>query len=490
MGTLPFSPLVVVVVFSLLFSSCFALTSHEAAAIARRQLLNFEQHGDHVHIDIDIKIRISNPRLLAAHRALHALKEALYSDPTNFTGNWVGPDVCSYNGVLCVPSLDNQSVSAVASLDMNGADVAGYLPREIGLLADLAVLHLNSNRFCGVIPEEIKDMAQLYELDVSNNRLVGAFPDPVLRVPKLSYLDIRFNDFEGPIPPELFLKPYDAIFLNNNRFTSGIPHTIGKSTASVIVLANNDLGGCIPASIGQAAATLDQFIFINNSLIGCLPVESGLLGNATVFDVSHNLLTGTIPPTLDGLTKVEQLDLSHNTFTGLVPRYICELPALTNLSVSYNFFVGEDAKCSSMLDAKHGKSFEDEANCLGSARPMQRSGGECAPAVSHSVDCSKTKPCGWPAPAQKLAPKRAKHSPPPQPPPPATVLSPAPPAPVLSPPSPVFSPPPPTTSPPPPAVSPPPPIMPPPPPIHEAVILPPILGSRYQSPPPPQFAGY
>uniref|UniRef100_A0A0D3ENM9 Cell wall hydroxyproline-rich glycoprotein n=1 Tax=Oryza barthii TaxID=65489 RepID=A0A0D3ENM9_9ORYZ len=426
MGTLPpFPPLLllVAVIFSFLSSSCFAVTSHEAAAIARRQLLNFEKHGDHVHIDIDIEIKVSNPRLAAAHRALHALKRALYSDPGNFTGDWAGPDVCAYNGVLCAPSPDNASASAVASLDMNAADVAGYLPREIGLLSDLAVLHLNSNRFCGVIPEEVANMTRLYELDVSNNRLVGAFPGAVLRVPELSYLDIRFNDFDGPIPPELFLRPYDAIFLNNNRFTSGIPDTIGRSTASVIVLANNDLGGCIPPTIGQAAATLDQFVFLNNSLTGCLPLESGLLANATVFDVSHNLLTGAIPATMGGLAKVEQLDLSHNTFTGDVPGDVCGLPALTNLSVSYNFFAGEDAQCSSaLLDAKLDKSLEDEANCMGNVRPMQRSAGECAPVVSHPVDCSKTKPCGWPAPAKKPAPESSKHSPPP-PPPPAPIFN-------------------------------------------------------------------
>ncbi|RLN23569.1 hypothetical protein C2845_PM07G10690 [Panicum miliaceum] len=353
---------------TLLFSlSSVALTAYEEAAIALRQKLAFEHHH---------------------HPTDHALKDALYSDPNNFTGNWVGPDVCAYNGVFCVPSLHNETESAVATLDMNAADVAGYLPKEIGLMRDLAVLHLNSNRFCGVIPEEIRNMTELYEFDASNNRFVGPFPAAVLGVPKLSYLDIRFNDFDGPIPPELFLKPYDAIFLNNNRFTSGIPETIGKSRATVIVLANNELGGCIPRSIGDAAATLDQFTFTNNSLTGCLPVEMGLLTNATVFDVSGNALTGAIPRTLAGLSRVEQLDLSRNMFTGDVPRDICQLPALANLSVSYNFFTREDAACSA-LDRSMNESFHDEANCMGQSRPAQRNAGECTPVVNHPVDCTK-----------------------------------------------------------------------------------------------------
>ncbi|GJN05282.1 hypothetical protein PR202_ga22899 [Eleusine coracana subsp. coracana] len=201
MGTFPLRLLLITTIF---LPSSLALTADEVATITRRQFLAFERKSnDGVHVDVGVDIKISNPLLLTAHKALQALKDALYSDPNNFTENWVGPDVCAYNGVFCVPSMYNQS--------------------------DLAVLHLNSNRFCGIIPEEIRNMTELYEFDVSNNRFVGPFPTVVLGVPKLSYLDIRFNDFDGPIPPELFRKPYDAIFLNNNRFSSGIPETIGKS---------------------------------------------------------------------------------------------------------------------------------------------------------------------------------------------------------------------------------------------------------------------
>ncbi|TVU20922.1 hypothetical protein EJB05_30528, partial [Eragrostis curvula] len=374
-GTLPLRLLHLLLATLLLPSLTLAFTTYEAATIAHRQRLALEQPPKDVVVDVGIDIKISNPLLLSAHKALQALKDALYSDPNNFTQNWVGPDVCAYNGVFCVPSLQNASTSAVATLDMNGADVAGYLPREIGLMRDLAVLHLNSNRFCGIIPEEVRNMTELYEFDVSNNRFVGPFPTAVMGIPKLSYLDIRFNDFEGPIPPELFLKPYDAIFLNSNRFTSGIPETIGESKATVIVLANNNLGGCIPRSIGKAAATLDQFIFVNNSLTGCLPVEAGVLAGATVFDVSGNNLTGLIPPTLVGLSKVEQLDLSCNMFSGVVPRDVCQLPALANLSVSQNFFTGEAVECTA-LERNVVKSFNDEANCMGQPRPMQRSAGQ------------------------------------------------------------------------------------------------------------------
>jgi hypothetical protein len=142
-------PLPLLIVIALIFSAALALTAEEASTIGRRQLLAIEQHDDHVHIDINIKIKISNPRLLAAHTALQALKHALYSDPGNFTGNWDGPDVCAYNGVFCVPAPDDPSARVVASLDMNGADVAGHLPKEIGLMTLHQVPRLPAQKSAG-----------------------------------------------------------------------------------------------------------------------------------------------------------------------------------------------------------------------------------------------------------------------------------------------------------------------------------------------------
>ncbi|CAD6238481.1 unnamed protein product [Miscanthus lutarioriparius] len=390
---------------------------------AERILVAFEeQHpNDHVHIDIDTDVKINNPSLLVAHKALHALKQALYSGPNNFTGNWVGPDVCAYNGVSCVPSPHNESESAVASLDVNAADVAGYLPREIGLMSDLAVLHLNSIRHDGALRARRQQQLLRRALPCRGARR------PQAQLPRHPVQRFRWPDPVGALPQALRCnlpqqQPLHLWYLE----------TIGRTKATVIVLANNQLGGCIPRSIGEAAATLDQFIFINNSLIGCLSVETGLLTNVTVFDVSDNALTGSIPPTLAGLSKVEQLDLSRNMFTGDVPSHVCKLPALANLSVSYNFFTREASECSSTADAS---SFHDDANCMGQSRPMQKGADECTPVVTQPVDCTKVQQCGWP-------------SPPPPPPPPRA--------------------------------------SPPPPPI----IIPPVRGTKYQSPPPPLFPGY
>jgi hypothetical protein len=203
--------------FSFSFSSLsFALSDAEASSIAHRQLLSLGENGDlsaEFEFEVDLKVTFANSRLRRAYIALQAWKKAIYSDPFNTTGNWVGANVCAYNGVFCAPALDDPQLSVVAGVDLNNADLAGFLPAELGLMTDLALFHINSNRFCGIIPKSFSKLVLLYEFDVSNNRFVGSFPKVVLSMPALKYLDLRYNDFEGHLPPEVFEKELDALFL-------------------------------------------------------------------------------------------------------------------------------------------------------------------------------------------------------------------------------------------------------------------------------------
>ncbi|CAB4320678.1 unnamed protein product [Prunus armeniaca] len=279
--------------FFLLFSSfsalSFALTDAEVAFIAHRQLLTLPEGGDlpeNYEVQVDAKLNFENNRLKNAYVALQALKKAIFSDPFGFTVNWEGANVCSYKGVFCAPALDDEKLTVVAGLDLNHADIAGHLPVEMGLLTDAALIHLNSNRFCGIIPRSFRRLILMHEFDVSNNRFVGSFPVVVLEWPSCKYLDLRYNDFEGELPPELFYKEHDALFLNHNRFTSIIPDTLGHSTVSVVNFGFNNFTGCIPRSIGNMK-NLNEIIFMNNQLGGCFPPEIGNLGNLQVLDVDR-----------------------------------------------------------------------------------------------------------------------------------------------------------------------------------------------------------
>ncbi|CAN4104983.1 unnamed protein product [Withania somnifera] len=278
---------------------------------------------------------------LAAYIGLQTWKRVIYSDPNNRTSNWVGPSVCNYTGFYCVSFPNDTKVQAVAGIDLNHADIAGFLPEELGLLNDLALLHLNSNRFCGVLPLSLSNLTLLYELDLSNNRFVGPFPSVVLSLPSLNYLEIRFND-----------KNLDA------------------SSASVVVFANNYFGGCLPPRIANFANTLEELLLTNTSLSGCLPPEVGFLYKLKVLDVSNNKLAGPIPYTIASLADLELINLAHNMFSGIVPEGICLLPKLSNFTLSYNYFCEEQRICS-MLTSKG---------------PLQRSKKECDALAEHPID--------------------------------------------------------------------------------------------------------
>jgi hypothetical protein len=167
-------------------------------------------------------------------------------------------------------------------------------------------------------------MRLLHELDVSNNRLSGGFPQHILCLPSVRYVDLRFNDLRGLVPPTLFDKPLDAIFLNDSRFDFELPDSLGNSPAlfdkpldaifvndrrfdfelpdslgnslaSVLVLANLRLRGCIPRSVGRMAGTLAELVALNSGLRSCLPQELGWLRELTRLDLSSNQMQGMLP---------------------------------------------------------------------------------------------------------------------------------------------------------------------------------------------------
>lgn len=320
-----------------------------------------------------------------AYIALQAWKSAITEDPHGVTRSWVGCDVCSYKGVFCLETKDfkgNTIAKTVASIDLNHANLKGFLVKELALLSDLRILHLNSNRFTGIVPLSFKEMFSLAELDLSNNHFAGPFPFPVLYIPNLVYLDLRFNSFCGPIPLGLFYKQLDAIFLNDNQFDGELPPSLGNSPASVINLANNRFTGSIPFSLGYMG--VKEILFLNNKLTGCIPEGVGLWSGLEVLDVSSNSLMGSLPNSLSCLTGLEVLNFAHNKLSGELPEGVCSLRSLSNLTVAGNFFSGFSPGCSRLFFRNCGFNFS--MNCIPGWR-MQRPQPECTAVGGGGFSC-------------------------------------------------------------------------------------------------------
>ncbi|KAK9074030.1 hypothetical protein SSX86_006625 [Deinandra increscens subsp. villosa] len=364
-----------------------SLNNAFTAAITRRPLVRTKDAKPLIDFNfefgINARLIFPNFRLKKAYFALQEWKKLIISDPENMINNWDGVDVCSYNGVFCEKAPDDPNLKTVAGIDLNHGNIEGQLAPHLGLLTDLSVFHINTNRFSGNIPSSFSSLAILNEFDISNNQFSGPFPSVVLNIPRLKYLDIRFNNFEGVLPPQLFDKDLDAIFLNHNRFSSTIPENIGHSKASVIVFADNAFKGCIPKSIGQMS-NLDEVIFANNELSGCVPEELGMLENTKVLDLSNNKFVGRIPERFGNLKGVEMIDVGHNELIGTVMEVICTLPKLVNFTFSDNYFDGLEGKCEKPV--KPGLVFDCRQNCLPD-KPDQKDKNRCLPMVNRLIDC-------------------------------------------------------------------------------------------------------
>ncbi|XP_027917586.1 leucine-rich repeat extensin-like protein 6 [Vigna unguiculata] len=347
-----------------------------------------------------------------AFTALQAWKSAITDDPLKILDTWVGPNVCSYKGVFCSNSQDDNGIattastesSVVAGIDLNHANLQGTLVKDLSLLSDITLFHLNTNRISGSVPESFRDLTSLRELDLSNNQLSGPFPTATLSMPSLVYLDLRYNNFSGQLPDELFNKKLDAIFLNNNNFVGEIPENLGNSPASVINLANNKLSGSIPFSFGFMGSRLKEILFLNNQLTGCIPQGVGIFTEMQVFDVSFNSLMGHLPDTMSCLQDIEVLNLANNKLSGELPDVVCSLRSLLNLTVAHNFFSGLSQGCSRLFNL--GFDFSD--NCI-PGRNMQRPQPECSGIPGGSLNCLRI-PAPKPLVCATLAATLSNHA--------------------------------------------------------------------------------
>ncbi|EFJ34347.1 hypothetical protein SELMODRAFT_81544 [Selaginella moellendorffii] len=348
-----------------------------------------------------------------AYTALQAWKAAITKDPLNITATWIGDEVCSYKGVFCSAAPDDSCERVVTGIDLNHAYLSGKLVEELGLLSYLVLFHINTNFFSGTVPPSFCKLAHLYELDLSNNRFSGPFPNVTLDLPSLRYLDVRFNRFRGGIPPRLFDRGLDAIFVNDNDFQCAAPATLANSTASVLVLANNMIQGEIPSSIGALNGSVEEIILLGNMLTGCIPDSIANLTQVTVLDLSGNQLGGYVPDAIAAMKSLEQLNLAGNLLSGTLPEGICELPKLQNLTLEDNFLTDIAHQCLE-LPASNGTIVDTDRNCI-PYQPNQRPHDQCADFLSQPTSC-QPEPLVM---APPVLPPPPPSPPPPSPPPPS-----------------------------------------------------------------------
>ncbi|KAK8993426.1 hypothetical protein V6N11_033524 [Hibiscus sabdariffa] len=201
----------------------------------------------------------------------------------------------------------------------------------------LRSLNLNGNQLEGSLPKSLGNCKRLQVLDLGNNNLIGTFPYWLGRLPNLQVLVLRSNRFHGGMQDfngTFSFSSLRMIDLARNEFTGRISPALFDNFKAMRDIHENKTG---PSYMGESYY---DGIYYDDPIIGPIPKAVGELNSLIGLNLSHNSLTGNIPPSLGKLAALESLDLSSNKLQGRIPKQLTELTFLGVLNLSRNNLEG------------------------------------------------------------------------------------------------------------------------------------------------------
>ena len=211
---------------------------------------------------------------------------------------------------------------------LDGNELSGSIPSELGNLANLYSLWLDGNELSGSIPSELGNLDNLYSLWLLGNQLSGSIPSELGNLDNLYSLYLCGNQFSGSIPSELGNLPnLYWLRLGDNQFSGSIPSELGNlDNLGYLWLYGNQFSGSIPSELGNLD-NLGYLWLYNNQLSGSIPSELGNLDNLGYLSLRNNQLSGSIPPELGNLANLRKLYLGDNQLSGCVPAKLLDVPS-------------------------------------------------------------------------------------------------------------------------------------------------------------------
>ena len=162
--------------------------------------------------------------------ALAALYNATNGSSWLVDTNWLS------NGLLGEwHGVSTDADGRVAELDLDGKQLSGPIPSELGNLANLEFLSLRDNQLSGRIPSELGNLDNLQALELHDNQLSGPIPSELGDLDNLELLYLDSNQLSGSIPSELGnLANLRALSLGNNQFSGCVPVKVLDMTANYV----------------------------------------------------------------------------------------------------------------------------------------------------------------------------------------------------------------------------------------------------------------
>ncbi|PNY17871.1 LRR receptor-like kinase resistance protein [Trifolium pratense] len=271
--------------------------------------------------------------------SLLRFKETILDDPFGILKFWnTSTYFCNWHGVTC-----SHKHQRVTSLNLQGYDLLGLIPPEIGNLTFLRYVNLQNNSFYGEIPQEIGHLFRLKELYLTNNTLKGQIPTNLSSCSELKSLSLTGNKLVGKIPKELgYLTKLEVLSIGMNNLTGEIPASIGNLTSlRILILGINNLNGKLPEEIGHLK-NLTHISIASNKLYGMLPFTLFNMSSLTYFSAGVNQFNGSLPANMFlTLPNLQQFGIGMNKISGPIPISISNATQLLLFNIPRNNFVGQ-----------------------------------------------------------------------------------------------------------------------------------------------------
>jgi Leucine-rich repeat (LRR) protein len=270
--------------------------------------------------------------------------------------------------------LGNSSTCLSKNLEflyLNGNQLSGTLPDELGKYQKLSFLSLSYNMLSGPIPMSIGNLSSLRTLAVSTNQLNGTIPISLGHLSNLEMLDISYNLFKGFV--------FDVHFSNLTKLKELYASSTNLLTLRVssnwvppfqlqsLAMDSWRIGPRFPGWL-QSQKNLQDLSLSNASISDVIPSWFwSLCPQIEMLDLSQNQIHGSIPNLSCGgsislgsnnfsgplphisSSYITYLDLSNNSFHGSLSPFVCEqkdkIRYVQILDLSKNLLSGELPDC-------------------------------------------------------------------------------------------------------------------------------------------------
>ncbi|GGG56941.1 T9SS type A sorting domain-containing protein [Bizionia arctica] len=181
-------------------------------------------------------ININGPISEAELNALAAIYYSTNGDNWNNNTNWLTAEpISTWHGITI-------SGNKVSGIDLNGNNLTGTLPPEIGDFYGLEVLALfYGNNISGNLPPEIGNLTELRILDVGDNNFTGEIPASYANLTNLRGFWFNDNQLSGEVPDFVATNYPNMTFfyISNNNFHGVLPDFTSLQNLLSVNISNN-----------------------------------------------------------------------------------------------------------------------------------------------------------------------------------------------------------------------------------------------------------